>query len=376
MSFSNSDIIKLGGKALRYKLFRATGRAKMLPLSLTVSVTNVCNSRCRTCYIWELYREKPALKEKELKTYEFEEIFRSLGKNLVWITISGGEPFTRPDLVQICDAAYEHCQPKILIIPTNCLLTDAIEGKVKKILDIYRDSQVIVNLSFDGVGEAHDSIRGVPGNFEKLIATFGKLKALKEDFPNFEIGLHSVASKFNIKDLLELYNYAKELNPDNYICEIAEHRSELFNADKSIEPDIQEYKKFIEELRKRTRNDYLGKGGIVKLIQAIRLEYYQSVVQELEEKKQVIPCYAGFTSAQISAYGDVWPCCIMAYDASMGNLRDVGYDFRKIWFSKRADEVRKRIKSTKCYCPMANVHYTNALCNFTTLAKVVVNSLS
>lgn len=368
-------MMRLGSKAVGYKLFRATGAVKMLPISLTVSVTNVCNSRCRTCYIWSLYKEKPFLKKDELKTWEFGKIFESLGRALIWITISGGEPFTRPDLVEICQAAYDHCRPKILIIPTNCLLPEVIESKTKKVLDIYRDSQVILNLSFDGVGRAHDLIRGVPGNFKKVIETLGKLKELKKEFPNFEIGMHSVASRFNIRDLLTLYDYVKQLHPDNYICEIAEHRNELFNTDKSIEPDLAEYKKFIEELRKRTKNDYLGKGGVVKLIQAFRLKYYQLVIQELEEKRQVIPCYAGFTSAQISAYGDVWPCCILAYDASMGNLRDVGYDFKKIWFSKRAEEVRKRIKSSKCYCPMANVHYTNALCNFRTLLNVLWNSL-
>lgn len=375
MSFSKSDLVRLGSRALGYKLFRATGKRKMLPLSLTVSVTNVCNSRCRTCYIWSIYKEKPNLRGKELRTYEFEKIFKSLGKSLVWITISGGEPFTRPDLVDICRAAYENCHPKILIIPTNCLLTKVVAEKVEKILKIYDKSQVIVNLSLDGIGEAHDSIRGIPGNFDKMLDTLERLKALKADFPNFEIGLHSVASQFNISDLLGLYDYAKTLGADNYICEIAEHRSELFNSEKSIAPDLSEYKGFIEELRQRTKSDYLGRGGIVKLIQAFRLKYYQVAVQELEEKRQIIPCYAGFTSGQISAYGDVWPCCILAYGASMGNLRDVGYDFRKIWFSKRADEVRKRIKSGQCYCPMANVYYTNAICNFTTLLRVFSNSL-
>jgi len=375
VGLSNKDMLRVGGKTLGYKLFRATGAVKMLPLSLTVSVTNVCNSKCKTCYIWSLYQEKPFLKKDELTTYEFGKIFESVGRSLIWLTISGGEPFTRPDLAEICEAAYDHCHPKILIIPTNCLLPDVVLGKAKKILGIYRDSQVILNLSFDGVGKAHDLIRGVPGNFDKVIETLGRLKELKKEFPNFEVGLHSVASQFNIRDLLSLYDYAKQQNPDNYICEIAEHRSELFNIDKSIEPEFAEYKRFIEELRRRAKNDYPGKGRAARLIRAFRLKYYEHVIEELEKKRAVIPCYAGITSAQISAYGDVWPCCIMAYGASMGNLRGVGYDFRKIWFSKRAEEVRKRIKSSKCYCPMANVHYTNALCNYTTVLQVLWNSL-
>ena len=375
MVFSSLDIVRLGSKVVGYKLFRLTRKVKMLPLSLTVSVTNVCNSRCQTCYIWSLYKEKPLLKKNELRTVEFEKIFESLGRTPIWITISGGEPFTRRDLVRICQAAHEYCHPKILIIPTNCLLPDDIEFKTKKILDVYHNSEVLVNLSLDGVGKAHDLIRGVAGNFEKVVETYNRLKGLKKDFPNFKIGIHSVVSQFNIHNLSELYDYTKQLNPDNYICEIAEHRSELFNVDKTIQPDFISYKKFIEELRKRTKKDYLPKGGIVKLIQAIRLKYYQLVVRELEEKRQVIPCYAGFTSCQISPYGDIWPCCILAYDASMGNLRNVEYDFKQVWFSQQAEKVRMRIKNRSCYCPMANVHYTNVLCNFATLLKVFWNAL-
>jgi hypothetical protein len=54
----------------------------------------------------------------------------------------------------------------------------------------------------------------------------------------------------------------------------------------------------------------------------------------------------------------------------MGNLRDVDYDFRKIWFSKAADNFRKSVKHRECYCPLANSSYTNMLLDFETLARV------
>jgi len=371
----NINTLSLGSKVLGYKLFRMIHIPKMLPLGVTVSVTNVCNSKCQTCYIWSLYREKPWLKGKELKTDEFEKIFESIGRNAVWITISGGEPYLRPDLVRICEAAYEHCRPKFLIVPTNCLLPSEIEYKTKKILETYRDSEVVVNLSLDGVDKKHDAIRGVLGNFEKVIVTYDKLRRLRKEYPNFKIGIHSVASRFNINNLLELYEFAKRLEPDTYICEIAEPRNELFNIDKEIAPDISEYENFIKELSKKIKRDYFQKRGLVRLIQAYRLKYYQLAVRELKEKRQVIPCYAGFASCQISSYGDVWPCCILAYNAEMGNLRDTEYNFRKVWFSEQAEKVRRNIKGGQCYCPMANVHYTNVLCNFRALLGVLKNLL-
>jgi len=371
----NVNTLNLGYKVLGYKLFRTIHIPKMLPLSITVSVTNVCNSKCQTCYVWSLYKEKPWLKEKELKTDEFEKIFESLGKNVVWLTISGGEPYTRPDLVDICEAAYEHCHPKFLVIPTNCLLPSEVEYKTKKILDLYRDSNVVVNLSLDGISKKHDVIRGIPGNFEKVIATYDKIKTLRKEHPNFKVGVHSVVSQFNINDLLELYEFIKQLEPDNYISEIAEHRNELFNTDKQIAPDLSAYEDLMKELTKRTKEDYLRQKGIVRFIQAYREKYYQLVSRVLKEKRQVLPCYAGFASCQISPYGDLWPCCILAYNAEMGNLRNTEYDFGKVWFSQQAEKVRTDIKAGKCYCPMANVNYTNVLCNITALLEVFWNAL-
>jgi len=73
----------------------------------------------------------------------------------------------------------------------------------------------------------------------------------------------------------------------------------------------------------------------------LRLEYYALVKRILKEKRQVIPCYAGFASAQIAPDGDVWMCCVRA--EPIGNLRESGYNFKKLWFSEKADRIRREI---------------------------------
>ena len=47
--------------------------------------------------------------------------------------------------------------------------------------------------------------------------------------------------------------------------------------------------------------------------------------------------------------GDTYPCELLT-DRRLGNVRDVGYDFKKIWFSKEADEARAFIRDSKCFC--------------------------
>lgn len=368
--------VKLAPRIIKYKSSRFLGTKPALPISLTVSVTNQCNSRCKTCSIWNKYSNHQELKETEFKTEEFAKTFEKFNGKIFWATLSGGEPFMRRDLPEIFEALCEHCHPAVVNIPSNGLLSPLIESQIKKILEKNFDTDLTLNLSLDGVGEKHEKIRGIPGNFERVLDTYERVKKLKEQFPRFQIGIHTVISKHNINDALEVYEFAKKLEPDSYITEVAEHRTELFNSNDDITPDADSYAKFAEELSKNIRRDYLhSKKNVSKVTQGFRLEYYRVAAQVLRENRQVIPCYAGYASCQITPFGDVWPCCILGYDKAMGNLREVNYDFKKVWHSKKANEIRKYIIGKNCACPLANAHYTNILCNFTKLLEVSKNLL-
>jgi len=363
--------VQLIPKVMGYKFFRAFDMPKIIPFMMTVSVTNQCNSKCKTCNVWKIYIDKPQLMADELSLQEFETIFENVGKSVMWFNISGGEPFLRPDLADICAAMYDCCNPKVFTIPTNGLLPHLIKEKTREILDFCDGATLVVNVSIDGLEHEHDEIRGVKGNFDRATETFKGLKELQKEYNNLVLGAHSVVSKFNVDRLSSVYEYIKrEFHPDSYICEPAENRSELFNENEDIAPDVFSYEKWIERLRQSTRQDYLVGNGISRLIQEVRLKYYDLAIDELKEKRQIMPCYAGFASCHISPYGDMWPCCILAYEASMGNLRDYDYKFKAIWGSERAGMVRKRIKAGNCHCPMANIHYTNMLCNITMMLKL------
>ena len=70
----------------------------------------------------------------------------------------------------------QHCRPGIINIPTNGILP-SIPEQVQRIAESCPSSRLIINLSLDGIGEKHDIIRGVAGNFEKFEHT---CKALLE----------------------------------------------------------------------------------------------------------------------------------------------------------------------------------------------------
>ncbi len=226
------------------------------------------------------------------------------------------------------------------------------------------DTQIVVNLSLDGIGADHDKIRGVPGNFERTMKTFHALRAI--DAPNFTLGVHTVISRFNVDRIGPLADYVRTLGPDSYIAEIAEERAELGTIDAGITPGVEDFRKAADVLI-----DYMDKeslAGMGRLAQAFRRRYYRRVEGVLKERRQMVPCYAGFASAQVAASGDVWACCIRG--ESIGNLRDYDYNFHKIWSSREAGRIRKSIAAGECACPLANASYTNMLCHVPTLAGV------
>lgn len=353
---------ELISKIPQYKLFRKYNYPKILPLNLTVSITYNCNSRCNTCNVWKK-------KTNEFTAEEFDRTFKSIGSSPYWLTISGGEPFLRKDIAEICCSAYNHFKPGIINIPTNGIMHSTIPEKVEEIIKNCKETQIIVNLSIDGIGEKHDRIRNVKDNFEKALKTYDALHAL--DYPNFNLGIHTVISKYNVNAIPEIYEYFEEKNPDSYITEIAEERVELDTIGSGITPSIEEYTETVDFLiGKLGRKKY---SGVSRMTQAFRLEYYDHVKKVLREKRQILPCYAGFASAQIAPDGDVWACCIRA--EPVGNLRDVDYDFKKVWFDDSACRQRDSIKRKECYCPLANAHYTNMLCDLKTLIKVGIRAV-
>ena len=361
-------------KVIQYRLARRRIVPPGLPLNLTFSITNMCQSRCRTCNIWSIYVKHPEKRSQELTLYEIDKIFRSMGHIYVF-NISGGEPFLRPDITEIVKLACRYLSPGIIHIPTNGIDAELVEKKTREILDLismnFPAVRLTVKPSLDHIGDKHDEIRGVKGNFKKVMVLFNRLKALQPDFPNFHAELGTVISRWNVSDIEEIAAFVTSLGADSYRNEIAEERSEMFNTGNLITPTAEDYGRaiehFVSHIRARMKSSLL----FHHITGAFRLVYYDLAVRILKENRQVIPCYAGISNAHLSPYGDVWACCTLGYEKSMGNLRDYDYNFRALWESRRANAVRNEIYNGTCNCPLANQAYSNILMHAPSLLRVI-----
>lgn len=363
-------------KTLNYKLARRGLWKATNPITLTFSVTASCQSLCKTCQIGKLYQQNPERAREDLTLEEIEKIFRSMG-HIYFFNISGGEPFLRKDLPQIVELACKYLRPGIVHIPTNALAPKRIQVLTVQILSVMKESApktpLTIKPSIDGIGEKHDEIRGVKGNFKRLEKTISYLKEVEKEYPNFHLELGTVISNFNIDHLPDIEDYVHSSGIQSYRNEIAEQRTEFFNLKDPITPDATTYERLIREFKAKVIENIDKKRQLAKITESFRLVYYDLVVRILREQRQVIPCYAGISNVHINYDGEVWPCCVLGYNQPMGFLRKQQYDFQKVWHSNKANKVRKYIKDGNCACPLANQAYSNILCSPINLLKVAYN---
>ena len=361
-----------------YKLNRWFGYKNFHPMTLTYSVTAACQSRCKTCQIGAMFCQDPTRPEKDLKLDEIEKIFASMHP-VYFFNMSGGEPFMRKDLPEIVALACKYLKPRVIHTPTNAILSDRIIENTEKIIQIVREYDPTVPFtvkpSIDGVGDLHDEIRGVKGNFKALLKTIEGLKKLEERYDNFHLELGTVISNYNINHLDEIEDFVHSLGVESYRNEVAECRTEFFNLNDPITPPADVYQNLIKGFAKKVEDNIGKKRKLARTTEAMRVVYYDIAGKILEEKRQVIPCYAGVSNVHINYDGGVWPCCVLGYEKEMGNLREYGYDFKKLWYSKDAQEVRKYIKGKNCACPLANQAYSNELLHLPTLVKAGIKAI-
>jgi MoaA/NifB/PqqE/SkfB family radical SAM enzyme len=340
-----------------YRIFRRWGRPEILPLNYTISVTSRCNYRCATCRIHEK-------KLPELTLADYGKLFASLGRAPYWVTFSGGEPFIREDFRDIVDSFCGSCRPRLVNIPTNGSFPERTANAVRYLAAKYKRTGFIVNVSLDATGQEQNMIRGNENAWSNALDT---IEALKRGRPsNLMIGIGTVISKANIRSFKEQRSQLSALGVDSMVAEVAEKRAELLNSGLDITLSAEEYRDAAEILIGEI--DARGKRGWAGLAQVFRRQYYRYVLQVLQGGPG-LRCYAGFASVQIMPDGEVWGCCITGDE--MGRLDEFGYDFKKLWHSSIARQARRTVKERRCFCPLANAYYTNAIFDIPTSIKIL-----
>lgn len=336
---------------------------KRRPIQLTFFVTRKCNARCPFCFYLqgaETSAAAAASDTDELSLEEIRKLSRSLG-SLLWLAFSGGEIFLRKDLAEISRVFYRQNHPAIMLYPTNGLLPEVIYERTAQILRDCGNSVIVVKLSLDGIGAAHDALRRTPGGFDKVMQTYHRLAGLLGEYPNFELGINTVFCSGNQDQMDEIIDFVQGLEHCR-THSISLVRGDLADASyKAV--DQAKYQrataKLAANLQRRAAPIYRFGGGRLKAAQD--LVQRRLIHRTLVEQRRLIPCYAGRLNLVLSETGEVYPCELLTQ--SLGNVRDNDYDLGKILRSEPAAAALRAIEQQHCYCTHECYMITNILFN-------------
>ncbi len=161
------------------------------PVNLTWEVTYQCNLSCVHC-LSDSGKKRPG----ELSTSQCREVIDVMSANKVFqFSIGGGEPFVRPDFLDLMD--YAHEKGILTCISTNGTL---IDDETAARLD---HKLVYIQVSLDGAtAESNDPIRG-HGSFRRVLHALECLK--KRDI---EVSINTVLTRLSFPELDRLAELA------------------------------------------------------------------------------------------------------------------------------------------------------------------------
>jgi len=316
------------------------------PGLLNILVTSVCDMRCTHCFFTEQLDDGPR-KKLQMTTREIERISETLGGNLGVLILAGGEPFTRKDLPEIARAFYRNNRLESVYITSNGQIQKRILPDVTRILQECPRLNVTVALGIDGLKEQHDKIRQKPGSWDIVIDTARRLQAMKREYPRLDVQTCTCFMNSNQDTIFEWYDFVKDqLKPDkvnfNYIRPPAADSKEL-------EIDTARYARLAARIDEDSRggaikNHYAGETGFFKA--ALDIYMHGLIAKTQETHKAQLTCYAGTAGGVIYDEGTVSSCENLE---PVGNLRDYGWNFQKLWFSP-AMQARRKQAADGCFC--------------------------
>lgn len=312
---------------------------------LIFAVTYKCNFRCQTCYYGYNMDNAIANNDRELNIDEIKKISLSIG-NLDKLLISGGEPFLRDDLVDICEIFYLQNKVGFIQLPTNGFYTEKIYEYTRKILYKCPKAQIEMGVALDGLEETHDEIKGVKGSFKKVIETVRQLANLKKEFNNFKIYIFTVVNNLNLNEIGELVEFIKNNLPiDGYgpspLRGIPYNKALFPPSYKEWAELSKTFIKYHSCWRKRPINTRLESF----LVNSWLCYLYRLTTDILKGENLPFRCQAGNIIGVLEPNGDVRLCELTNV---VGNVRSVNYDFKAIWFSDKANQERKKMKNCAC----------------------------
>ena len=317
---------------------------------LFVPVTSYCNLLCVHCHIWTLGIQELSLK----KRCDFISYSGEVSPNTE-LYLTGGEPFSRPkDLLTLINAA----RNADLTVATGTNGTLVTETLAKKLVC---DGLLNIVISLDShKAEIHDSLRSVPGTFNRVIKAIQDFRNARKSLnPCFQIFISSILGSWNLPMIDKLVDYCQyELLVDGIMFQPLQpsfgarsDRKELINN--PLFPTPSQVEIGIEIL-KSFKNRYSFIKETQEQLEAFKQYFYSS--QFLERSV----CDSCEKNLMIDFEGNV-TLCFNAWEAGFKPIGNIKKDSPEIIFEKRNDhELLDKMRKCRRSCGLMLCHRKNS----------------
>ena len=318
---------------------------KVTPIVSTLFLTYRCNSKCRTCTMWQRPQDDEI--KKEIDFYGWKAVIDKLAEAGVKTTeLFGGNALLRKE-VFVSVVKYLHKKGMHIHFPTNQigLDEDVAMAIVKYVHTVY--------LSTDGVGGEQDKVRGIHGASRLAEDAVEKLLRLRNnDYKGsscHRIVCNCTVSRFNIGSMEKMVQYASSKGFDEIHFEYAgEFEKSVVEASKimGITPDAQyirqddpilankeeaaQLKNNIRAIKKMAKN-----AGLVIQINNIDCLSLENLSKGTIPHKK---CYIERNEVTVDPYGNIVICPFIT-NFTLGNL--VESTFLNIWNNEKHQLFRK-----------------------------------
>ncbi|MDP8259969.1 MAG: glycosyltransferase [Candidatus Gygaella obscura] len=319
------------------------------PKELHIELDYHCNSRCIMCDLWD-YSKRNNSKEVLTKN-DIKKLLDTSNKleHIDTVVLSGGEPFLKNDLFDICRILLQKYPHLSLGILTNGIDTQRIIDISVRVKNELRPANFWLGTSLDGVGQVHDYVRGRKGAYDAVIATIAQCRK-----NNIEITATFTITAENFDCLLPAKKVADSCGIDFYIQFVVpkqERSTSVFKfsnkALSRIEKDL--FELIRQELEKTGFKDQASASEIEKNPGLLAKIYYLSHLKkyQTDPKRYFRKCVAGSRFAMIDPLGRLYFCPGLK-NAAIGNIKKEKFD--DLWMSDKANNTRKFIYKQLCNC--------------------------
>lgn len=317
--------------------------------SVFLFVTSACNSLCRTCFYWDELNSGRDL--------AFEQIARLSATappfHKLWI--SGGEPFLRKELAEIIELFYVHNGMRHVNLPTNGLLPKQTVAVIDALLERCPELSIDLNFSLDGLANTHDTLRGVPNNFQKTLATIDLAAERWRGVRRLRRNVVSCITRDNYRELLTL---GLQLLHER---DLAGHYFEIIRGN-PMDPELKRLDRGeLAELHRRLLwiHEQYADGLFAHVRQPARalaraiylgnIKFHFDLHQHNHYSNKAWPmaCTAGQTTIVIDHDGHFRSCELRG---KLGRLQDFNFDLGAALRSRQMQGEVAAIPGAQCWC--------------------------